>query len=283
MLVSALGIVASDYTPGFSEWTCHLFSGCGFPAPGTEIFQFAPLVEFQLFGIHFGINKPVILVFIAVIVLVGFFSLAFAKPKLVPGKMQSMGELSYLFIRDQISRETIGKAGDKYIAFLFSLFFFVFFLNFMGIFPGAQFAPTALFVYPVALSVMVWLTYMFIGIRKQGPIKFFTNMMFPPGVPVGVLVILGPIEFLSNVIIRPFTLAIRLMANMFAGHLLLTVFIVASIYLFSPSVIGIAGSAASGIMALIMTGFEFIIEALQAYIFTLLTASYIAGSLSHEH
>ncbi|MGA9147434.1 MAG: F0F1 ATP synthase subunit A, partial [Candidatus Nanopelagicales bacterium] len=80
-----------------------------------------------------------------------------------------------------------------------------------------------------------------------------------------------------------FTLAVRLMANMFAGHLLITVFIVATIYLFSPSVIGMLGSVASGIMTLIMTGFEFMIEALQAYIFTLLTASYIAGSLSNEH
>ena len=179
--------------------------------------------------------------------------------------------------------EEIGKAGDKYMAFLFSLFFFVFFLNFMGIFPGAQFAPTALFVYPVALAMMVWLVYMFIGMRNQGPLKFFTNMMFPPGVPKAVLVILAPIEFLSNVLVRPFTLAVRLMANMFAGHLLITVFIVATIYLFSPSVIGMLGSVASGIMTLIMTGCEFMIEALQAYIFTLLTASYIAGSLSNEH
>lgn len=282
-MANALDIVASNFDPGFSEWTCHLESGCGFPAPGVEIFQFAPLAQFNLLGIDFTINKPVILVFIGVAVLLIFFGLAFSKPKLVPGKLQSMGELSYIFVRDQISRETIGKAGDKYLAFLFSLFFFVFIMNFMGIFPGAQFAPTALFVYPVALAVMVWLTYMFIGIRKQGPIKFFTNMMFPPGVPKGVLAILGPIEFLSNVIIRPFTLAIRLMANMFAGHLLLTVFIVAAIYLFSPSFIGIVGSLGSGVMAIIMTGFEFIIEALQAYIFTLLTASYIAGSLSNEH
>jgi len=266
---------------GSGGFDCHLMSGCGFPAPGTEIFEFAPLVEFSLFGITFGINKPVILIILVSAFIIFIFTVAFAKPRLVPGKWQSMGELSYLFVRDQISRETIGKAGDKYMAFLFSLFFFVFFLNFMGIFHGAQLAPTALFVYPVALAMMVWLVYMFIGMRNQGPLKFFTNMMFPPGVPKAVLVILAPIEFLSNVLVRPFTLAVRLMANMFAGHLLITVFIVATIYLFSPSVIGMLGSVASGIMTLIMTGFEFMIEALQAYIFTLLTASYIAGSLSN--
>ncbi|MBP7972389.1 MAG: F0F1 ATP synthase subunit A [Candidatus Nanopelagicales bacterium] len=262
---------------------CHLYSGCGFPAPGTEIFEFNPIAQYKFLGVEFIINKPMLVVIMCAALVIIFFTVAFAKPRLIPGKVQGIGEMGYMFVRDQISRETIGREGDKFLPFLVSLFFFVFFMNVMGIVPGMQFPPTALFVMPVSLAIMVWLTYMFIGMRKQGPIKFFTNMMFPPGVPAPVLIILAPIEFLSNVIIRPFTLAIRLMANMFAGHLLLTVFIVASIYLFSFSVIGLLGSTASFLMTVIMTGFEFMIEALQAYIFTLLTASYIAGSLSHEH
>lgn len=270
--------LSASWAPG-----CHLQSGCGFPAPGTEIFQFPTIAEFTFLGITFAIDKPVILIIISSVLIILFFTIAFAKPRMVPGRIQSIGEVSYVFIRDQISRETIGKAGDKYIAFLFSLFFFVFLVNFMGIVPGAQFTPNALFVYPVLLAVMVWLTYMFIGLKNQGPIKFFTNMMFPPGVAKPVLVILAPIEVISNVFIRPFTLAIRLMANMFAGHLLLVVFGVAALYLASPSVIGILGSAVSGVMVIVFTGFEFLIEGLQAYIFVLLTASYIAGSLSNEH
>lgn len=277
--------VGSGVPPG-----CHLETtneqfpnGCGFPAPGVDIFQFEPLVSFHLFGIDFSIGKPIIIIFICVILMLIFFFFAFGNPKLVPNKVQSIGELAYTFIRDQISRETIGKAGDKFIPFLFSLFFFVFFMNVMGIIPFAQFPPSALFVYPVMLAMMVWVTYMFIGMKKQGPVKFFTNMMFPPGVPKGVLGILAPIEFLSNILVRPFTLAVRLMANMFAGHLLLTVFIVASVYLASFTAIGILGSTASFVMTVIMTAFEFMIEALQAYIFTLLTASYIAGSLVNEH
>lgn len=262
---------------------CHLYSGCGFPAPGTEIFEFNPIAQYKFLGVEFIINKPMLVVIMCAALVIIFFTVAFAKPRLIPGKVQGIGEMGYMFVRDQISRETIGREGDKFLPFLVSLFFFVFFMNVMGIVPGMQFPPTALFVMPVSLAIMVWLTYMFIGMKKQGPIKFFTNMMFPPGVPAPVLIILAPIEFLSNVIIRPFTLAIRLMANMFAGHLLLTVFIVASIYLFSFSVIGLLGSTASFLMTVIMTGFEFMIEALQAYIFTLLTASYIAGSLSHEH
>lgn len=271
-------LVGSGVPPG-----CHLMSGCGFPAPGVDIFQFEPVVQFQLFGLDFAIGKPMLVLFLCAILMLVFFWAAFGRAKLIPGKTQSIGELGYIFIRDQISRETIGKQGDKFIPFLFSLFFFVFFMNVMGIIPMAQFPPSALFVFPVMLAMMVWITYMYVGMKKQGPIKFFTNMMFPPGVPVWVLAILAPIEFLSNIIIRPFTLAIRLMANMFAGHLLLTVFIVASVYLASFSVVGILGSTASFVMTVIMTGFEFMIEALQAYIFTLLTASYIAGSLANEH
>jgi F-type H+-transporting ATPase subunit a len=267
------------------EGGCHLggSNGCGFPAPGVEIFEFAPIWSFQIAGITFDINKPVILILLCSFVLIVFFAIAFAKPRLVPGKVQSLGEMSYLFVRDQIGRETIGKAGDKYLPFLFALFFYVLILNVMGIFPGAQLPPTAYFVYPVTLAIIVWMTYMFLGVKNQGGIKFFTNMMFPPGVPVWVLVLLGPVEFLSNVLIRPFTLAIRLFANMFAGHLLLTVFIVGALYLASPSVIGILGTVGSGLMTLIMTAFEFMIEVLQAYIFTLLTASYIAGSIANEH
>jgi F-type H+-transporting ATPase subunit a len=261
---------------------CHLYSGCGFPAPGTEIFDYPSLAEFTILGIHFTIDKPVILVFIGSAVILLYFAAAFSRPRLVPGKLQSTGELCYLFIRDQISRPTLGKSGDRYVPILFTLFFFVLILNLMGVFPGAQNPPTAYFVYPVVLAVIVWITYMFLGMQKQGPVKFFTNMMFPPGVPAWVLSLLAPIEFLSNVIIRPFTLALRLMANMFAGHLLLTVFISGAFYLFSPSW-AVAASAGSAIMALLVTAFKLMIQVLQAYIFTLLTASYIAGSVANEH
>lgn len=263
---------------------CHLngSNGCGFPAPGVEIFQFEPYVEATFFGVHVSMGKPFLVLAIGVILICVFFTIAFARPRMVPTKMQSMGEVTYLFVRDQISRETIGKAGDNFMPFLLSLFVFIAVMNVMGIIPFMQFPVMSIFAFPVALALMVWLTYMYLGFRHQGP-GFIKNMCVPSGVPLWVLVILAPIEFFSNVIVRPFTLAIRLFANMFAGHVLLTVFIAATFYLASPSVIGILGSTASFAMTLIMTGFEFAIEILQAYIFTLLTASYIAGSLANEH
>ena len=89
--------------------------------------------------------------------------------------------MAYLFIRDGIARETIGKAGDKYVPLLFSLFFFVLIANVWGIIPGAQFPVNSRLAFPAGLALVVWLLYMFLGMKHQGPIKFFTNMMFPPG------------------------------------------------------------------------------------------------------
>lgn len=262
---------------------CHLGTDCPFPAPDVDIFQFSPIWQFTAFGHEVALTKPMLMVvmFSAVIIIV--FALAFGRARLVPNKFQSLGELGYLFVRDQISRETIGKHGDHFVPFLFTLFFFIFVMNMLGIMPGAQIPATAFFALPVALALTVWVTYMYLGIKHQGPWGFFRNMMFPPGVPPWVLFILAPIELLSNVFVRPFTLAIRLFANMFAGHILLVMFSVTAFYMLSLSVVGILGATTSFLLTIIMTAFELLIEFLQAYIFTLLTASYIAGSLHAEH
>lgn len=262
---------------------CHLYSGCGFPAPDAGIFQFEPYVTLNLFGHAFHIDKPVVLLVIGVVALLAFFLLAFRKASIVPGKAQSLGEYGYLFVRDQIGREVIGKDGDKFVPFLFSLFFFVWMMNIWGIIPGAQFPVSSRIAFPTVLALMVWGTYMYLGMRHQGPVKFFTNMAFPPGLPKPIYAILAPIELLSNIIVRPFTMAVRLFANMFAGHLLLTVFSVAAFYLLSPSIIGIIGATGSFLVTVVLTGFEMFIQGLQAFIFTLLTAVYISGSLHAEH
>ena len=273
----------SEVAPGCEGAHLGNDKGCGFPAPNSDIFNFDPYFTFHLFGLEFHIDKPIVLAILGAIIIIVFFATAFGKPRLIPGKVQSLGEMAYLFIRDGIARETIGKAGDKYVPLLFSLFFFVLIMNVWGIIPGAQFPVNSRFAFPAGLALVVWLLYMFLGMKHQGPIKFFTNMMFPPGLPKPIYVLLAPIELLSNVFVRPFTLAIRLFANMYAGHLLLTVFTVATFYLASLSFVGIVGSAASFAVTVVLTGFELFIQGLQAYIFTLLTAVYIAGSLRSEH
>ena len=264
--------------------SCHFAPpGCAFPAPNADIFEFDAYLQFHFLGIEWSITKPVVLAVIGTAFIVGFFLTAFARPRLVPGRLQSLGEVGYLFIRDQIARDVIGKEGDTFVPFLASLFFFVWVMNLFGVFALAQFPVMARFAFPVTLALMVWLTYMYLGMRHQGPIGYFKNMMFPPGLPTWLYFILAPIELISNVIVRPFTLAVRAFANMFAGHLLLTTFTVATWYLLSPSIIGIIGSTASAAVTVTLTGFELLIQALQAFIFTLLTAVYISSSLHADH
>jgi F-type H+-transporting ATPase subunit a len=262
---------------------CHLMSGCGFPAPGAEIFLFDEIAKFTIGNLEFHINKVTILLFLVVVLICGFFLYAFRSPKLVPRGAQNVGEMAYLFIRDGIARDTIGKDGDRYVPFLFSFFFLVWLSNFMGIVPFAQIPVTSIFAIPVAFAVIVYITWVPLGVYTQGFGGFFKNLLFPPGVPKAMYILLVPLEFLSNLIVRPATHAIRLFANMFAGHLLIATFSIAAFYLFSASIVGIIGSAASFTVAVALTAFEVLIQALQAYIFTLLAAVYISGALHAEH
>ena len=262
---------------------CHLMSGCGFPAPGAEIFQYDSLLSFTIGSLTFNISKVTILLFLAVVIICGFFLYAFHRPKLVPRGSQNLGEVAYVFIRDGIARDIIGKGGDRFVPFLFSFFFFIWLLNFWAIVPFAQLPVTSIFAIPVAFALVVYMTWVPLGIYKQGFSGFFKNIMFPPGVPKAMYGLLTPIELVSNILVRPFTHAVRLFANMFAGHLLIASFSVAAFYLISASVIGILGSAASFSVAVALTGFEVLIQALQAYIFTLLAAVYIGSALHAEH
>jgi F-type H+-transporting ATPase subunit a len=257
---------------------CHIFSGCGYPAPSVSDFYFKPI--FSIGGFHF--TKPMLLALVCALAVVGFFWSAFARPKLVPRGAQNIAELGILFVRDQILRPQLGKKGDSYLPFLTALFFFVWVMNVMGIIPLAEFPATSKIAFPLALTLMVWITYLTLGIRHQGAIGYFKNMAVPPGAPWWILPLLSPIELLSNIFVRPFTLTIRLFANMLAGHLLLLVFALASWYLFSASV-GLLFAATSFVMTIVLTGLEVLIQALQAFIFATLTATYIAGAYETAH
>ncbi len=199
----------------------------------------------------------------------------------MPRGVQSVGELGVLFVRDQILRPMMGKRGDAYLPFLVALFFFIWIMNVMEIIPVAQFPANSEFAFPAALMLMVYGTYNYLGIKHQGFLGYFKNMV-PTGVPAGILVILAPVEILQYIIVRPFTLAVRLFANMFAGHILLLVFTLATWYLLTVG-IGLIWSATSFVLTVVLTAFELLIQALQAYIFTILTAQYIGGALVPEH
>ena len=255
----------------------HIFSAshCGYQSPGYPgpTFLFTP---FFTVG-SFSFTKPMLLALVCAVAVVGFFWAAFANPKIVPRGAQNLGEMGVEFVRDQILRPMIGKRGDSFLPFLVSLFFFIWIINLMEIIPLAQFPPMSMIAFPAALMLMVYGTYTYLGIRHQGLRGYFKNMI-PKDVPPFVLGMLAPVEILQYLLIRPFTLAVRLFANMFAGHILLLIFTLATWYLFSLGV-GLLFSVTSFVLTIVLTAFELLIQALQAYIFTILTAQYIGGSL----
>jgi F-type H+-transporting ATPase subunit a len=259
---------------------CHFQSkpSCGYPAPTIEDFFFKPI--FSIGGFEF--TKPILLMLLSAAIVLAVFWMAFRKPKLVPRGIQNVGEVGILAVRDQILRPQLGSKGDRYLPFLVSLFFFIWLMNLWELIPVAQFPATSKFAFPVGLTLVVWVTYMFIGMKNQGPIGYFKNMAVPPGAPWWILPLLSPIELLSNIIVRPFTLSIRLMANMLSGHLLLLVFSIASWYLFSAT-IGLLFAAVSFIVFLLVFILEVLITLLQAFIFTTLTAFYISDALEPAH
>jgi F-type H+-transporting ATPase subunit a len=252
---------------------CHIYPrGCGYPSPGLQDFQFRPI--FVVAGLH--VTKPILLMVISVVVIVAFFWAAFARPKLVPRGVQNLGELGVFFVRDQILRPMIGKKGDSYLPFLVTLFFFIWVMNLLEVIPVAQFPVPAHIGFAWILVLLVWLTYMSVGFRIHGPFGFFRHMI--PDAPWWILWLLAPIVLFSDILVRPFTLGVRLFANMFAGHLLLLVFYLATWYFFSAS-IGAVYAVGSLAMVIVLTGFELLIQALQAFIFTMLTAFYIGDAM----
>ncbi|OIV36843.1 ATP synthase F0 subunit A [Mangrovactinospora gilvigrisea] len=253
-------------------------SGCSFPAPSLWTFIFKPWAH-----VGMDLNKPMLLSVICMVLIVVFFWGAFAKPKVrKPGKLQLIGEMGLDFVRRGVARDMIGKEGDRYVPYLVSLFFFVWLMNLMAIIPFAQFPVTSVIAFPAGLALTVWVTYMVLTFKRNGFVGGIKNLCVPPDVPLPIYFILTPVEFISNIFFRPFTLAVRLFGNMFAGHLMIVMFSAASWYLLSPS-IGALYSGASFVMTIVLTAFELAIQALQAYIFVMLTASYIGQALSEEH
>jgi F-type H+-transporting ATPase subunit a len=256
----------------------HVLHGCPYPSPSIQDFYFRPIFSIGVF--HF--DKPMLLVLLSTIIVLAFFWAAFRKPQLVPRGVQNLGELGILFVRDQVLRPQMGKKGDNWLPFLSALFFFIWINNIFGVIPVLYFPATARFEYPAFLTVMVWVLYMGIGMRKQGPLRYLKNMSVPSGAPLWILPLLAPFEFLSNVFIRPFTLSVRLWANMLAGHVLLLVFSLATWYLLTWSY-ELVFSAASFVILIALTGLELLIQLLQAFIFVTLTSLYISGAYETAH
>ena len=254
--------------------------GEGYTPPGAGDFQLPPIID----SIEW-FTKPHLQAVLSVLVIVAFLYVASRKGSLVPSRVQFAGEGLYGFVRKDLGRDILGTENFlKFLPLIFSLFIFVALNNVFGIIPFIQFPTMSLIGFPIALTLVVWITYLWVGIRTKGPIGYFKQEMFPPGVPWWVYFVLSPIELAKVLLVQPLTMALRLFANMFAGHLLLLVFILGGEYMLlhgsGPS--PVLSFAAFG-MGIVMTFFELLVQLLQAYVFALLTALYLASSLSEEH
>jgi F-type H+-transporting ATPase subunit a len=256
---------------------CHIFNGCGYPAPGLQDFMYTP--AFHIGG--WGVTKPELITMLCTILVIAFFWAAFRRPSRIPGRTQSLGEMGILAVRDQILRPAIGRKGDTYLPFLVSLFFFIFLMNLMELIPVIQFPPMSRIGFVWPLVFMVYGLYWYLGFKTKGFLGYFKSWI-PSGVPWPILIILVPVEVAKYLIVQPFTLGVRLFANMFAGHLLLTIFTVATWYLMSLS-IGLLFAAGSFAMTIFVFLLELLVDVLQAFIFTTLTATYIADSMEYAH
>lgn len=256
----------------------------GYCAPSTTSFVYKPLVHFSIAGQRFEITKLTLLLYFGVVVIAAAFLWATRNPKIVPGKGQWLAEETYGFIRNGIAVDVIGpEEGAKFAPYLTSMFLFILVLNLFEIIPIAQVPVTGRISIPAFLAAISWILFNYLGIKRQGLRGYFKNVCFPPNVPWWIYPILVPIEFISTIIIRPFTLAVRLFANMFAGHLLLLVFITGATYLFGVGGLSYVFGGFSFVMSIVLTFFELLVDALQAYIFTILTAIYVSGALADEH
>jgi F-type H+-transporting ATPase subunit a len=260
----------------------------GFPAPGTEIFDYTK--DCLVGSGQFCLTKVSLLMILSVVIILWVFVVGARKAQLVPRGSQNLVESFVDLVRANIVLEVMGPDGLPFLPFLTSIFLFVWVNNSFGIIPFLQFPTTARMAIPAFLAILVWFVFNIVGIVKQGGGHYLKNTLMPPGLPWWVYILYTPIEFVSVFLIRPLTLAVRLSANMIAGHLILTVFAIGTWYLFSHfavadglgKIVGVFSIPAFALQVF-MTGFEVLVAFLQAFIFTILTAVYIAGAIHPEH
>jgi F-type H+-transporting ATPase subunit a len=249
----------------------------------------APTVEHSFFFDRIGDGsviasvKAMVLLVLGALLIVGFFAAAARKAAVVPSKLQFVGESLYGFVRNGVAIEILGKAGRKWAGFLATLFVFILVMNLWELIPVAQLPVTSHFAVPVFLAMLIWVIYNVVGIRKHGLFGYLKLQTFIPGIPAAMHLLLIPIEFLSNIVLRPFTMAVRLFANLFAGHMLVGVAAAGAIYLFEQGGISYATMVLPFAASMGLVFFELLVCALQAYVFTLLAAIYLESSLADSH
>ena len=232
-----------------------------------------------------GFNKIALIAVLAVVISTVIFLLAVRQNHSeAPRGIRNFAETIVEFIENGVVMQTMGKDGLAWTPFLLTMFLFIYLCNVPGIIPFFQMPATARMAVPLFLALMVWVIYNATGIKHQGLGGYFKSTLFPPGVQKALYILVTPIEFISAIIVRPFSLAVRLFANMMAGHILLVTFALLSEALFqAKDKVLIPVGILPFFMLIFLTSFEVLVAFLQAYIFAMLTAVYIGGATHPEH
>lgn len=252
--------------------------GAEFVPPSSKDFVLPPI-----FGDNAYTTKPIFLVLLSVVLLSVFFIAASRKAAIVPSKLQFAGESVYAYVRNDLGKDIIGHEFMRFVPYLFTLFTFILTNNIFGIVPLLQFPTMSRISFAYVLGIITFVVFHYVGIRHHGIFKYLKDILFMPGVPKPVYILLTPIEIATYLIVRPLTISLRLFANMFAGHLLLLIFILGGEHLLQGAIGLKLVSPFAFAFGIGLTFFEFLVQCLQAYIFTLLTALYIGGALADEH
>jgi F-type H+-transporting ATPase subunit a len=233
-----------------------------------EQFKIERLIPIHIGGVDVSYTNAAFLMTVAVVLVTALIMFGTRKRALVPGRWQSVAEMSYEFVADMVDTN-VGHGGREFFPFVFTLFMFILFANFLGLIPYS-YTVTSQIVVTFALAAVVFVGVTIIGIVRHG--VHFLRLFVPQGVPGVLLLLLVPIELLSYCI-RPFTLSIRLFANMLAGHTMLAIF-----GGFAAS-IGLLGIFPLGINILLVA-LEVLVAALQAYVFAILTCLYLSDAIN---
>lgn len=231
----------------------------------------------------FAFTRPMAVLAITTLILAVWLVAATRKASVVPSRAQWYVEQVYDFVRD-IGRDMIGtQYFARFMPLLFTLFTFILLNNLMGVIPFFQNPPMARIGFPIALVAVVYLVYHWVGFQKHGVGGYFKTLV-PGGLPGWIVPFIFLIEFVTKFAVQPLTLTLRLFGNMLAGHMVLVLFILGGEFLLLHGDGLLKGAGvASFLMATLMSVFEMLIQFLQAYVFTLLAASYIGSSLADEH
>ena len=233
-----------------------------------EQFKIEPLIPLHIGGLNVSYTNSALLMTIAVVLITALLVLGTRRARLVPGRWQSIAEMSYEFVADMVDTN-IGHGERRFFPFVFTLFTFLLFANLLGMIPYV-YTTTSQIIVTFALAAVVFIGVTIIGIIRHG--FHFLRLFVPQGVPPVLLLLLVPIELLSYCI-RPFTLSIRLFANMLAGHTMLAIFAG-----FAAS-IGLLGIFPLGINILLVA-LEVLVAVLQAYVFAILTCLYLSDAIN---